>query len=134
WFALTLDDGSARGIEVTLSFVRAADGSYPLIYGTWIDGDGRYARIDGSEIDLNPTGEWTSPHTGTTWPSGWELEIASRGLKVTITPDVLDQELDTRATTGVIYWEGSNTVRGSLGSRTIRGDAYVELTGYASLR
>jgi predicted secreted hydrolase len=114
--------------------VRAADGSYPLIYGTWIDGDGDYARIDGSEIDLVPTGEWTSPHTGTTWPSGWELEIASRGLSVTITPDVLDQELDTRATTGVIYWEGSSTVRGSLGSRTIRGDAYVELTGHASLR
>uniref|UniRef100_UPI00404A4995 lipocalin family protein n=1 Tax=Candidatus Limnocylindrus sp. TaxID=2802978 RepID=UPI00404A4995 len=112
WFALTLDDGSARGIEVTLSFVRAADGSYPLIYGTWIHGDGDYDRIDGSEIQLTPTGEWTSPHTGAAWPSGWELKIPTRGLQVTITPDVKDQELDTRATTGVIYWEGSNVVRG----------------------
>ena len=134
WFALTLDDGSARGIEVTLSFVRAADGSYPLIYGTWINGDGDYDRIDGSEIQLTPTGEWTSPHTGATWPSGWELKIPTRGLQVTITPDVKDQELDTRATTGVIYWEGSNVVRGSLSGRPLRGDAYVELTGYASLR
>jgi len=134
WFALTLDDGSARGIEVTLSFVRAADGSYPLIYGTWINGDGDYDRIDGSEIQLTPTGEWTSPHTGATWPSGWKLAIPTRGLRVTITPDVKDQELDTRATTGVIYWEGSNTVRGSLSGRPVRGDAYVELTGYASLR
>ena len=134
WFALTLDDGSARGIEVTLSFVRAADGSYPLIYGTWINGDGDYDRIDGSEIQLTPTGEWTSPHTGATWPSGWKLEIPTRGLQVTITPDVKDQELDTRATTGVIYWEGSNVVRGSLSGRPLRGDAYVELTGYASLR
>jgi predicted secreted hydrolase len=134
WFALTLDDGSARGIEVTLSFVRAADGSYPLIYGTWINGDGDYDRIDGSEIQLTPTGEWTSPHTGATWPSGWELKIPTRGLQVTITPDVKGQELDTRATTGVIYWEGSNVVRGSLNGRPVRGDAYVELTGYASLR
>jgi len=134
WFALTLDDGSARGIEVTLSFVRAADGSYPLIYGTWINGDGDYDRIDGSEIQLTPTGEWTSPHTGAVWPSGWELRIPTRGLQVTITPDVKDQELDTRATTGVIYWEGSNVVRGSLNGRPVRGDAYVELTGYASLR
>jgi len=134
WFALTLDDGSARGIEVTLSFVRAADGSYPLIYGTWINGDGDYDRIDGSEIQLTPTGEWTSPHTGATWPSGWKLKIPTRGLQVTITPDVKDQELDTRATTGVIYWEGSNVVRGSLNGRPVRGDAYVELTGYASLR
>jgi len=134
WFALTLDDGSARGIEVTLSFVRAADGSYPLIYGTWINGDGDYDRIDGSEIQLTPTGEWTSPHTGAVWPSGWELRIPTRDLQVTITPDVKDQELDTRATTGVIYWEGSNVVRGSLNGRPVRGDAYVELTGYASLR
>jgi len=134
WFALTLDDGSARGIEVTLSFVRAADGSYPLIYGTWINGDGDYDRIDGSEIQLTPTGEWTSPHTGATWPSGWKLKIPTRGLQVTITPDVKDQELDTRATTGVIYWEGSNVVRGNLNGRPVRGDAYVELTGYASLR
>jgi predicted secreted hydrolase len=134
WFALTLDDGSTRGIEVTLSFVRAADGSYPLIYGTWINGDGDYDRIDGSEIQLTPTGEWTSPHTGAAWPSGWELKIPTRGLQVTITPDVKDQELDTRATTGVIYWEGSNVVRGSLDGRPVRGDAYVELTGYASLR
>jgi predicted secreted hydrolase len=134
WFALTLDDGSARGIEVTLSFVRAADGSYPLIYGTWINGDGDYDRIDGSEIQLTPTGAWTSPHTGAAWPSGWELKIPTRGLQVTITPDVRDQELDTRATTGVIYWEGSNVVRGSLNGRPVRDDAYVELTGYASLR
>jgi predicted secreted hydrolase len=134
WFALTLDDGSARGIEVTLSFVRAADGSYPLIYGTWINGDGDYDRIDGSEIQLTPTGEWTSPHTGAVWPSGWELRIPTRGLQVTITPDVKDQELDTRATTGVIYWEGSNVVHGSLNGRPVRDDAYVELTGYASLR
>ena len=134
WFALTLDDGSARGIEVTLSFVRAADGSYPLIYGTWINGDGDYDRIDGSEIQLTPTGEWTSPHTGATWPSGWKLKIPTRGLQVTITPDVKDQELDTRTTTGVIYWEGSNVVRGSINGRPVRGDAYVELTGYASLR
>uniref|UniRef100_UPI00404963ED lipocalin family protein n=1 Tax=Candidatus Limnocylindrus sp. TaxID=2802978 RepID=UPI00404963ED len=68
------------------------------------------------------------------WPSGWELKIPTRGLQVTITPDVKDQELDTRATTGVIYWEGSNVVRGSLNGRSVRGDAYVELTGYASLR
>jgi len=47
---------------------------------------------------------------------------------------VLDQELDTRATTGVIYWEGANRVSGSLGGRAVRGAAYVELTGYASLR
>ena len=68
------------------------------------------------------------------WPSGWTLQIASKGLRVTITPELLDQELDTRATTGVIYWEGATRVSGTLGGEPVSGAAYVELTGYASLR
>jgi predicted secreted hydrolase len=88
-------------------------------------------RIDGSEIDLVATGTWTSPATGTTWPSGWRLAIASIGLAATIDPEIPDQELDTRESTGVVYWEGASSVRGSLAGRPIAGQAYVELTGYA---
>jgi predicted secreted hydrolase len=44
---------------------------------------------------------------------------------------VADQELDTRATTGVIYWEGSQHVSATRGGRSLGGEAYVELTGYA---
>lgn len=38
-----------------------------------------------------------------------------------------DQESDTRATTGAIYWEGA--VRASTGGREV-GRGYLELTGY----
>ena len=31
WFAVNLDDGT----DLTLSLVRAADGTYPLVYGTY---------------------------------------------------------------------------------------------------
>ena len=41
-----------------------------------------------------------------------------------------DQELDTRATTGVVYWEGSQVVRATRGGAAVDGEAYVELTGY----
>jgi hypothetical protein len=45
---------------------------------------------------------------------------------------VADQELDTRATTGVVYWEGSQVVEASQGRGPgLGGEAYVELTGYA---
>ena len=37
WFAVNLADGS----DLTLSLVRATDGSYPLVYGTLVDRDGR---------------------------------------------------------------------------------------------
>ena len=36
WFAVNLDDGT----DLTLSLVRAADGTYPLVYGTLVDADG----------------------------------------------------------------------------------------------
>ena len=40
-------------------------------------------------------------------------------------------ELDTRATTGVTYWEGSQRVTATRAGRPVGGQAYVELTGYA---
>jgi predicted secreted hydrolase len=38
-----------------------------------------------------------------------------------------DQELDSRASTGVIYWEGAVTARA--GDQAV-GRGYLELTGY----
>jgi hypothetical protein len=46
---------------------------------------------------------------------------------------VQDQELDTRATTGVVYWEGSQRVTATRDGRPVGGEAYVELTGYAAV-
>ena len=134
WFALNMTDSAGRPIDLMLSFVRAADGSYPLIYGTWVAANGAVETIPASDIRLTATGSWLSPATGANWPSGWRLEIPSKGLSVAISPEVLNQELDTRATTGVIYWEGANQVSGTLNGRPVSGAAYVELTGYASLR
>ena len=130
WLALNLSDGS----DLMLSFVRAKDGSYPLVYGTWVARDGSVRHIDGAGIDLTALGSWTSPHTGATWPAGWRVRIAQIGLDVTVTPEVADQELNTLESTGVIYWEGANSVVGTLAGRPITGRSYVELTGYATLR
>jgi predicted secreted hydrolase len=130
WFALNLSDGS----DLMLSFVRAKDGSYPLVYGTWVGANGVVQHIDGAEIDLTALGTWTSPHTGATWPAAWRVQIAQIGLDVTVTPEVADQELNTLESTGVIYWEGANSVAGHMAGAPITGRSYVELTGYATLR
>ena len=50
---------------------------------------------------------------------------------IDLQPTIADQELDTRATTGVVYWEGSQVVRASRGGISLGGAGYVELTGYA---
>ena len=44
---------------------------------------------------------------------------------------IRDQELITRASTQVTYWEGSVAVKGSREEKPVSGVGYVELTGYA---
>ena len=45
-----------------------------------------------------------------------------------------DQELDTRRTTGLTYWEGQALVQDAMARERVAGLAYVELTGYARER
>jgi putative drug exporter of the RND superfamily len=126
WFAVNLDDGT----DLTISQVRDADGSYPLIYGTLVEPGGDVRHLDADDLTVAITAHWTSPHTGTTYPAGWRIELPADELAIELTPTVADQELDTRPTTGVVYWEGSQVVRATRAGEPIGGDAYVELTGY----
>jgi predicted secreted hydrolase len=127
WYAVNLEDGT----DLTLSLVRDADGSYPLVYGTLVDPAGRTRHLDGSAFTVIPTGRWTSPTTGATYPAGWLVSIPGERLDIRLQPTVADQELDTRATTGVVYWEGSQTVVAQRDGLPLGGQSYVELTGYA---
>jgi len=82
---------------------------------------------------VDVTGKWTSPSTGATYPAGWSIHLPTDELTIDLAPTVSAQELDTRATTGVVYWEGSQRVNGHRGSGRgipVNGEAYVELTGY----
>jgi len=128
WFAVNLADGT----DLTLSLVRDADGSYPLVYGTLVEADGTARHLDRDAFTVEVTHEWTSPATGATYPAGWTLTIPDEGLVITLAPTVAEQELDTGATSGVVYWEGSQRVTASRDGRALAGDAYVELTGYAT--
>ncbi|MEO8470209.1 MAG: lipocalin family protein, partial [Chloroflexota bacterium] len=83
------------------------------------------------EVIADPARTWTSPATGATYPAGWTIRIPGAGLVIDLTPTVADQELDTRATTGVVYWEGSQVVSATRNGAPLGGQAYVELTGYS---
>ncbi|MFN8628795.1 MAG: lipocalin family protein [Chloroflexota bacterium] len=126
WFALNLGDGT----DITLSMVRAADGSYPLVYGTLVAKDGTTRRLGAGDFTVSVTKRWTSPATGADYPAGWRVAIPSAGVVADLVPAVPQQELDTRATTGVVYWEGSQRVTATVDGKDVGGEAYVELTGY----
>jgi predicted secreted hydrolase len=128
WFAVNLDDGT----DITLSLVRDADGTYPLIYGTLVRPDGTIEHLARDAFEVTTAGSWTSPSTGATYPAGWSISIPGEQLTIGLTPTVAAQELDTRPSTGVIYWEGSQEVAARRAGKSLGGEAYVELTGYAS--
>ncbi len=127
WFAVNLADGT----DLSLSLVREADGSYPLVYGTIVAPDGTVRHLDRDAFSVAVTDRWLSPTTGADYPAGWTIRIPADDLTIELRPTVAAQELDTRATTGVIYWEGSQVVRATRDGVALGGEGYVELTGYA---
>jgi predicted secreted hydrolase len=127
WFAVNLDDGT----DLTVSLVRDADGTYPLVYGTLVEPDGATRHLDRTAFTVEVTDRWVSPTTGADYPAGWTIRLPAEDLVIDLAPTVDAQELDTRATTGVVYWEGSQDVRARRGGVPLGGEGYVELTGYA---
>lgn len=127
WFAVGLEDGT----DVTLSLVRDASGAHALAYATLVRADGTVAHLPSAAFAVDVTATWTSPDTGAVYPAGWHITIAQESLVLDLEPTVAAQELDTRTTTGVIYWEGSQRVSARRAGVALGGEAYVELTGYA---
>jgi predicted secreted hydrolase len=72
-------------------------------------------------VSMKPLRWWQSPRTGVRYPVSMEVN----GLR--LEPLMDDQELDSRASTGTIYWEGA--VR-AFKDRNEIGRGYLELTGY----
>jgi len=64
---------------------------------------------------------WKSPRTGVSYPVSMEVN----GLR--LEPLMDDQELDSRASTGTIYWEGAVS---AYKDKSLLGHGYLELTGY----
>jgi predicted secreted hydrolase len=58
------------------------------------------------------------------------VRVPSLKIDIKIEAMILDQELDTRGTTMIVYWEGACSVAGKRADATITGRAYVELVGY----
>ena len=127
WFSVQLEDGT----DVMLYLIRDADGRALRVDGSIVGTDGDLSVLGEGDFTIDVDGQWTSPATRTTYPLSWTITIPDHELAMTVTPSLPDQELDTRATTGVTYWEGEAVVAATHGGRPVAGFGYVELTGYA---
>ena len=71
-----------------------------------------------------------SKKSGGTYPLDWNVSIPTLGISLVLRPLLDDQELVTRESTRVTYWEGAVTVGGSFDNVGVNGEGYVEMTGY----
>jgi predicted secreted hydrolase len=144
WFAINLDDGT----DITFSTVLDESASTILQYGTLVRPSGEVVALQiPNDFSIGADGiGWQSPTTGVTYPNAWSVFLTNAALipglqningqsVIILNPTVANQELDTRATTGVAYWEGSEIVSSAPevardGSEQRIGRAYVEITRY----
>ena len=129
WFSLQLSDAA----ELMVYRIRRQDGSMePASGGTWIGPDGAALSLSRDDIAIEVLDHWQSPQSGGRYPARWRLRVPSVHLSVEIIPTVPHQELITRRSTQVTYWEGSVIITGERENRPISGLGYAELTGYAA--
>ncbi len=128
WFAIQLDDGGS----LMITEARGIDGNITETYGTYMSPEGEVKALlsDTDDIEIRTTGEWTSPTTGATYPSGWVIEIESLAMNLLLSPDAKNQEVQGGLPSASTYWEGKVSVEGTQGGSPISADAYVELSGY----
>ena len=123
WFALQLDDGR----DLMFYRLRHRDGGMDSFSkGILVEPGGQTQLLRGNDVELQPLGQWVSPHTSDRYPSGWRLRLPAEHLDLTVTPKVADQEM--RLT--VRYWEGAVAVSGQARDRPVTGQGYLEMTRY----
>jgi predicted secreted hydrolase len=122
WIGMNLADGSAL-----MAFrMRRADGSALWAGGSFRDAAGTLRAFGPGEVAFRPLRRWTSPRTRIAYPVEFDLETPAGRFRVAALQD--DQELDSRGSTGAVYWEGLAELRRADGPHA--GWGYLELTGY----
>ena len=128
WIGMNLDDGSA----LTAFHLRRPDGSALWAGGSFRQA-GQSAQIfSANHVLFEPLRYWLSPHSKARYPVAWRVQTPAGRFEVHALVD--DQELDSRASTGAIYWEGLCELRriGADGRSSAVGRGYLEMTGYVA--
>lgn len=121
WLGANLDDGSAL-----MAFqVRRKGGGILWSHAALRDSTGNLTQFTQEQVHFAPSRQWRSPRTNATYPVA--TTITTGNTRWTLIPLQDDQELDTRQSTGSVYWEGGVTL---LRNDQPAGHGYLELTGY----
>ena len=127
WIGINFDDGGAL---MAFRMRSGGGGAMPDSAALWSGAtlrtaNGRTRTYSPEQVTWTPVRWWRSARTEATYPVAWRVSVGD--LVIELEPLVDDQELDARASTGTIYWEGAVTARTA---GRIVGRGYLELTGY----
>ena len=121
WLGANLDDGSAL-----MAFrIRDRKGAVLWSHAGLRDASGKITNFPPEQVRFTTLRSWRSPHTDAVYPVATQVQAGP--LTWQLTPLQDDQELDSRQSTGAVYWEGA--VRISRDGKPA-GRGYLELTGY----
>jgi predicted secreted hydrolase len=124
WIGMNLDDGGA----LTAFRLRRADGSSVYAGGSLRRAGEAVRNFGPEEVVFTPGRVWQSAASKARYPVRWT--VATPVGRYTVSALLDDQELDSRGSTGAIYWEGLSELLTEDGRRIGRG--YLEMTGYAA--
>lgn len=124
WFSLQFEEGPAL---MLFQLRERGGGISESASGTFISADGTSQPLDKSDFEISVRDKWRSPHTQGVYPSSWEIRIPKLACLLEVKPWMADQEINFPPVT---YWEGAVHFEGNCNGVPVRGNGYIELTGY----
>ena len=124
WIGINLFDGSA----LTAFVLRKRDGSALWGGGSFRAAGGAVQTFTPEQVHFTAGRRWHSPGSAARYPVQWQIDTPAGRFEVRALLDA--QVLDSRSSTGTIYWEGLSELLGAQGRRV--GLGYLEMTGYAA--
>lgn len=129
WYSIQLTNNT----EMMLYIIRDATGKTISSYIGYIGPQAQNNLLPANSLQVTVLSHWRSPVTGANYPSGWKLELNGPRLQASLVllPELKDQELVVYQSTGNSYWEGAVSIQGQSAGQVVKGEGYVELTGYS---
>jgi predicted secreted hydrolase len=122
WIGINMFDGGA----LTAFRLREANGRSFWGGGSLRAPDGRSFPFTPNAAKFSVESTWKSPLSQAVYPVEWTVRMPTEFY--TVKAVIHNQELDCRASTGAIYWEGLSDLFDGAGRHIGRG--YMEMTGY----
>ncbi|MDQ1302908.1 MAG: hypothetical protein QG595_891 [Pseudomonadota bacterium] len=125
WVGMNLDDGSA----LAAFQIRSKQAGQPPVqtYAALRGASGSVQLVAPVDVRFTPLRYWNSSRYRSAWPVAQRIRIGTRVFETR--PLMDDQELDSRLTTGAVYWEGASQL---LEAGRPVGRGYLEMTGYVA--